>query len=141
MRHDEEAFEAEVVGESEGIRPELHPAGGVGRIPGRAEGAVVESYAAIPLLEERHLLPPAQVVPALAVSEEDRRPFAVDLVVELDPVDLRKGHPPPPTAGPIWAHYDERCRLQRPGVTRQALKSSPSGSTLRVAEATRGRRY
>ena len=56
------------------------------------EGAVVEGDAGVVAGEERDLLPPAQVVAALAVGEEQGRAGALDLIVQLDAVDRRGCH-------------------------------------------------
>ena len=47
---------------------------------------MIEADAAVVAREDRHLLPPAHVVAARAVSEDDREAGTVLLVVELDAV-------------------------------------------------------
>src|SRR5438270_2809944 len=97
MRDDKEALNAEMVGQRQRVRRELHPAAGwVRGITRAAEGAMVEGDAAIPLPEERHLLPPAHTVAALSVREQDRWPFTVRLVVQFNAIDRRKRHLRPP---------------------------------------------
>jgi hypothetical protein len=53
---------------------------------------VVEGDTGVVLREERHLLPPTQVITALPVREEQRRPGAVYFVVQVYAVDRSEGH-------------------------------------------------
>ena len=61
-------------------------------VASQPERAMVEGDAAEALREDGDLLPPAQVVAAGAVREDDGRAGAVRLVVEVDAVDGGEGH-------------------------------------------------
>ena len=50
---------------------------------GRREAAMGESHAGVAGREVRHLLPPAQVIAAQPVREDERRAAARDFVVEI----------------------------------------------------------
>jgi hypothetical protein len=64
----------------------------IGEIARIAETAMIEGDAAVMLRKFGQLLPPAQMVPAAPVSENQRRSFAVSLVVEIDSVDFSRWH-------------------------------------------------
>src|SRR6185369_16454071 len=68
-----------------------------------AEAAQVQRYDLVPLREVADLLPPDRVVAAGAVQEDERWPATVDLVIEVDPVDLRNRHPRSLCAPPYTA--------------------------------------
>ena len=59
--------------------------GGIGTARRRArrrKAAMREGHAGVAVAEVRHLLPPAQVIAAKAVREEEEGTAAVDLVIE-----------------------------------------------------------
>ncbi len=76
----------------------LHKGSGTrsaGQVQRVSKTPMVEGDAAVPLREERHLLPPAQQVAARTVGENDSFPFAVALVVKFYSVDRCAAHVAP----------------------------------------------
>jgi hypothetical protein len=84
-------IDAEVIEKSYGVVAEATASFGV-HVVALTEGTVVEGDAGVVLGEVGHLPPPAEVVAALAMGEEDCRAGAVHLVVEVDAVDGRERH-------------------------------------------------
>src|SRR5437868_5442005 len=90
--------------------------------------------------EERHLLPPAQVIPAGAVCEHERRPGTVRFVVELDAVDGREGH-----ALSLWRPDTKKNRealllavlIPWPGRMSGSLSVAPGPSARQCGRSTR----
>ena len=73
----------------------LHEGFGTGTvrdIPRQSETPVVKGDDAEGVGESRHLLPPAQMAAAPAVGKDQGRALAVDLVVQLNPVNTGKRH-------------------------------------------------
>src|SRR5262245_32607225 len=50
--------------------------------------SMIEGHAAILARENRHLLPPTQMVATGPMCKDDGRPVSVYLVVQVDPIDL-----------------------------------------------------
>ena len=59
--------------------------GTVGGLARPSESAMVKSDASVGTRELGELLPPAQMIAEAAVCEDQRWPFAVGLVVKIDP--------------------------------------------------------
>lgn len=53
---------------------------------------MVEGNTAKSARKHRHLLPPAEMVAARTMGEDDRRPIAVDLVIELNALHMGFWH-------------------------------------------------
>jgi hypothetical protein len=88
---DAHVFDAEVVEQRDGVFAE-GAAAAIVEVVAEAKGAAVERDAGVVPGEGGDLLPPGEVVAALAVGEQDVGTAAVDLVVEVDAVDRSEGH-------------------------------------------------
>ena len=53
---------------------------------------MVEDYARVMLREERHLLPPRQMIPSRPMSEHHGWPAAVGLVIDIRAIYACEGH-------------------------------------------------
>src|SRR5277367_860915 len=114
------AINPEVVEELPQIFDEGARTGAVGEVARGAKTAMIEGDAAKASREDRHVLPPREMVAAAAVGKYQRRAFAVRLVVEFDSIDARQWHIGLTRMNLAWSRSGEAARPYR-GVLRVVL--------------------
>ena len=82
LRHDADVGRAEVIGERREIARVVVRVGTAGRRARRREAAMREGHAGVAVAEVRHLLPPAQVIAAEPMREDQEWTRAGGLVIE-----------------------------------------------------------